>query len=134
MGIRVSPAPQAEGTAGLSTAGWSLSILTPTLVLLPGDHSGRGWGPEAVSTTVLPLGESLLPGPTARPALAVSDTRLGVWGKHFPASVSIPVSTPHPTPHSPGDALGAWASRAFWSRGGARSPQSLLRKVDAFPK
>lgn len=41
VGIRT---PTAEGTAGFSTPGWSLSLLTPALVLPPGDHSGRGGG------------------------------------------------------------------------------------------
>lgn len=42
-GVCVSPLlPKAEGTVGLSTPDWSLSILTLGLVLPPGERSGRG--------------------------------------------------------------------------------------------
>lgn len=116
-GIRASPATKAEGTAACPLR-WSPSLLSPPGAAPRRPLSGAG-GPEAASTTVLPLGAAAAwTGPAAwRRALAVGEARGWVWG-HIPASVRIPVSTPLPR---------GWGAGGLWvpHRQGFRSGEGL---------
>lgn len=140
-GDRVSPATKAEGTAGLATPSWRLSILLPPWCCSQ-DPTLQALGtqrkcPPLSCTLVSPCSPGWAPCclvPRLPRPLAVGDARQGWEGGWQALSSLCQHSCPHPTPHSPGDALGACAHRASWSRGGAGSPRSLLRKADAFPK
>lgn len=120
MGAAMGPAdthrdpslPTVEGTAGFSTPGRNLSILTHARMLAPGDHSHRG--PEEVSTAVLPLDEPCSPGrghcclawPPRTPSRWAADKAR--WPE--PGALQLLASASPPPPHSPPNPDTLWAS------------------------
>lgn len=102
----------AEGTAGFSTPGRNLSILTHTPVLPPGDHSHRGL--EEVSPAVLPLDEPCSPG-RGHCCLAWPPRTSARWAadearRPEPGVLQLLASAFPPPPDSPPSPDALWAS------------------------